>query len=87
MHKVLIPALVALSLSAVDVAHAQQCREGRTFAGACVKPELAQTARKRSIVFSQIELSKTAPIYLPNDDRKYIIPFNYFEMLKVINAP
>jgi hypothetical protein len=60
------------------------CPEGRTFAGTCVNPNLAASARMRAIVMTQIELSKTAPPYMPSDDRKYWLPFNVFEMFRVL---
>ena len=87
MIRPLLVALVVLVLQWAPANAVVFCPEGRTLAGECVNPQLAQQARQRAVVFSQIQLSKTSPIYPPSDDRRYLIPYNVFEMLKVMIRP
>ncbi len=56
------------------------CPEGRTFSGACVKADLAQSMRKQAIIFSLPKFSYTAPPLLPREDGEYYIPRDYHEL-------
>lgn len=74
---VLIAGLMAFALPA----QAQQiCPEGRTFSGACVKPALAQSMRKQTLVYTQPKFSYTAPALLPSEDGEYYVPRDYNEI-------
>jgi hypothetical protein len=89
MRKALVaifPAAVILitAPSGFAASPANYCPEGRTFSGTCVNVAQAKANRARAIAFTQVELSKTSPPRLPSDDRKYMIPFNYFELLRVL---
>ena len=69
--------LLAMSaISPAGVASAQvMCPEGRTAAGDCVNPGLAQSARAAAVIFAQPKLSATAFPVLPSADRFYRYPY------------
>jgi hypothetical protein len=56
------------------------CPEGRTFAGECVKADLAQKMRTQAIIYSLPKFSYTAPPLLPREDGEYYIPRSYHEL-------
>jgi len=55
------------------------CSEGRTLSGKCVNVQLSQNLRKRVTVYTQMKISKTAPIFLPSKDRDYLLPRDVLE--------
>lgn len=79
----------ALVLSATSPLAAERCLEGRTFSGACVKPDLAKTMRKAAIVYSLPKFSYTAPPVLPSEDGEYALPPDYNELKQLfcVGAP
>ncbi len=82
--------MMTVSLAGPLTARAQTvCPEGRTFSGACVKPDLAQTMRKSAIVYSLPKFSYTEPPVLPSEDGVYAVPRDYNELRQLfcIGAP
>ncbi|HTS40548.1 MAG TPA: hypothetical protein VLX09_12880 [Stellaceae bacterium] len=82
--------ILGLLVAVAAPAQAQRrCPEGRTFAGDCVKPELAQVMRKSAIVYSLPKFSYTAPPMLPSEDSVYAVPRDYNEarQLFCVGAP
>jgi hypothetical protein len=74
---VLLAALLAVAVPA----HAQTpCPDGKTFSGACVKPELGEGVRKQVFVATQPKLSYSAPPVLPSEDGAYTTPRDYYEL-------
>ncbi len=65
----------------------QRCSEGRTAAGKCVDPELAQDMRTRVVVFTQPKLSLTNPPNLPSQDGEYFVPRDHHEISNLHGNP
>lgn len=86
----LIAALLAVATTTPARAQAV-CPDGKTFSGACVKPELGESVRKQVFVFTQPKISYTAPPVLPSEDGIYSIPRDYHELQVIYgvgsNAP
>jgi hypothetical protein len=89
MRTVLTHALIAagIGLLALPASAQQACREGRTFAGACVNPDLARDLRTGTIVFSQPKLSITNPPNLPYQDGLYWVPRDRHEIRNLHGNP
>ena len=82
--------IAALLAAAFGAAHAQTtCPDGRTFSGACVKPELGEGMRKQVFVATQPKISYTAPPVLPSEDGTYAGSYDYHELRTIygIGAP
>ncbi len=75
MTAVLLGAIAIAPTSALTV-----CPDGKTFSGACVKPELGESLRKQVFVATQPKISYTAPPVLPSEDGSYGIPRDYHEL-------
>ena len=77
-------AIAALAMPPALPAHAQDyCPEGRTFAGDCVKADLAQAMHRQTFVYTQPKFSYTAPPWLPSRDGEYYVPRDYNEIRKL----
>jgi hypothetical protein len=79
-----------LAATAMAPAHAQTiCPDGKTFSGACVKPELGEAMRKQVFVATQPKISYTAPPVLPSEDGTYatLRDYNELKMIYGIGAP
>jgi hypothetical protein len=67
--------IAAIALAAVvhcSPAQAEiRCSEGRTHAGECVNPALAQVMRHDAVIRTQPRISFTAPLNLPSEDGFY----------------
>ena len=75
---------VALLLWSLSGARAQNfCPEGRTFSGQCVKPGLAQSMRKSTILNTQPKISYTAPPLLPMEEYDYYRPPDFQEIFRL----
>jgi hypothetical protein len=59
------------------------CPEGRTLSGKCVKPDLAQSMRKSTILNTQPKLSYTSPPLLPSEESDYYTPRDFQELLSL----
>ena len=62
---------VVLGVSGPAAAQKKKCPEGRTFAGKCVNPALAESMRQSTIIFSQPKLSYRGPAVMPSDEKKF----------------
>lgn len=77
----LAPVAALLAVVIPTPAHAQTiCPDGKTFSGACVKPELGESVRKQVMVGTQPKISYTAPPVLPSEDGTYAVPRDYHEV-------
>jgi hypothetical protein len=88
-HAVMLMAatVASFALFAAPAAAQQRCPEGRTAAGVCVNPPLAQGMRKRVIVYTQPKFSHTAPLVMPSGDRVYQVPRDYHEVDQLFTFP
>ena len=73
-------AIAGLMAAVLPVQAQQFCPEGKTFSGACVKADLAQSMRKQTLVYTQPKFSYTAPPHLPSEDGEYYVPRDYNEI-------
>jgi len=79
-------AILSAALAVVPIAGAggqTACPEGRTLSGKCVKPDLAQSMRKSTILNTQPKLSYTSPPMLPSEDHDYYVPRDFGEILSL----
>ena len=82
---ILISAFAVLSASPVQAR--EPCPEGRTFAGDCVKVDLAQAMHRQTFVYTQPKFSYTAPPWLPSRDGEFYVPHDYNEIRKLFGSP
>ncbi|MBV9346574.1 MAG: hypothetical protein JOZ70_03645 [Pseudolabrys sp.] len=89
MRATLSVLLAAAALVAIlPGAQAQlRCPEGRTSAGECVNPALAQVMRKSAIINAQPKISYTAPPLLPSEDGTYLLPRDHHEAANLYYYP
>jgi hypothetical protein len=85
------PAIVGLMIAGliattVPGSAQRRCPEGKTFSGACVKPDLAEAMRKQTFAYTQPKFSYTAPPQLPSEDGAYYVPRDYNELRTIFGG-
>ena len=81
--KLAILSMVLLLMPMVRAHSQAACPEGRTLSGKCVKPDLAQSMRKSTILNTQPKLSYTSPPLLPSEDYDNYVPRDFQEILSL----
>src|SRR5262245_9691014 len=81
------PALAWLAVSPASAQAPQRCPEGRTAAGKCVNPELAQDQRTGTSAYTLPKLSMTNPPVMPSQDGAYYVPRDHHEISNLHGYP
>lgn len=76
-----------LAALAHDARAQTRCAEGRTFAGECIVPDVAASARNVAIANAQQKLSYTSPPWLPREDYDYAFVRNHHETANLFTQP